>query len=547
MSSNSAIYLKSLCLKNFATFENQEISFHHGLNAIIGETGSGKSLIIDALGLILGQRADKKLIRKDAEHATVEAVFQISNPSICAFFKSIDYPIDGNEVVVRRIIYNAEGGKSYLNFQQCPLNILNAFSRRFIDLVGQFENQKLLSEEYQLELLDLFSGMGDLKKNYAVLFSELAEKKKELNSLLTDKASHEQREDFIRFQINEIQALNPSLEDESMMISLKEKITAEQKAKGGILALLQKLSEHEPTNILSEIKSSIQIIERNVLPLDWKQKLSEANLLVEDVAFSLSKMASRAESENQLSEIVDRLDGYQRLKRKFGGTTETLLEHFAGLKKELDSFANIDDRIDEITKSVALLEPQVLLVAEQMHTKRSQAAEKLSGLLTNAIRTLKMDGATLNVSVERGSDLGIHGLDQITLLAETNRGEGWHKVKDIASGGELSRILLALRQILASAESVSVFLFDEIDAGIGGTTAIAVGKALKEVAGRSQVIAITHLPHIAQYADKLISVSKTEMAKSKDGTLRTISTIKEVGGNDKDRYIKSMSALKSKG
>lgn len=536
------LYLKSLRLQNFATFENQVINFDPTFNAIVGETGSGKSLILDALQIIFGARADKKLIRKSAEFATLEATFYSNDSTIRNYFDEIGHPFEGSEILVKRIIYSNENTKSYLNFQACSANILAQFSKRFIDLVGQFENQKLLSEDYQLVLLDSFANLKSELKNYHESYSQLSKLRANQKELLLEKANRSQREDYIRFQLDELNKLNPTKEDELSLIAKKDFLLSYEKRQGLISSLTSLISDDE-VNVLSLLKTCLLRAEKlpGILSDETMTKLYDAKSILEDVSYDLSKTLDSDNDTEDLDAVLDRLDFYQRLKRKFGGTTESMFQAYVEFQAELRSFVNIDERIELINGKILALENHCQMLAEKLHAERVSAATNLSFELTTKVRELKMNGASLKICVLKNESLSSNGFSKVEFIAETNPGEGFFKIKDIASGGELSRILLSVRQILSSSDTISVFLFDEIDTGIGGETALCIGKSLKEVSSSSQVLAITHLPQIASCAALIINVSKSTTMV--DEQMRTVSLVEEIPFENRNELLRSMSPI----
>ena len=270
-------------------------------------------------------------------------------------------------------------------------------------------------------------------------------------------------------------------------------------------------------------------------------KLYEVKSILEDVSYDLSKELNTTFEDENIEEIIDRLDTYSRLKRKFGGSTEEMIRTYAEFRAEIDSFYQVDDKIALISKKIIDLEQRCQTFAEELHNIRTLRAVSLSNELTDKVRELKMNGASLKINVVKGDQLGPKGFSRIDFIAETNPGEGFFKVKEIASGGELSRILLAVRQILSSNDTISVFLFDEIDTGIGGETALSIGKSLQLVSEHSQVLAITHLAQIANYASQIINVSKT--TRIVDEQPRTISLVEQVQGESRHIVLKAMNPI----
>ena len=534
--------LQQLTLKNFATFNDQVVNFDKRFNAIVGETGSGKSLILDALQLILGHRADKKLIRKGCDFSVIEASFSCSTKNIQKYFNNLGFPFDDNEIVIKRIIYKTGKTKSFLNHQSCSLTVLTDFARNFIDLVGQFENQKLLSETYQLALLDDYSSHQNLAREYSQKYNDLLQTKNQLDQLRLQNTQIAQKLDYLNFQINELEKLNPTVEDEEELIQKKKEM---QNLEARKASLFEVNSLFEGTDSSNGLFSSLNRLE-HLITSDFSDEnnlnlFHQAKELLNDLNYALNQDSTIDISEEEFEAVLSRLDSYQRLKRKFNADTKELINLYNDFLTERDEVENIDKSITLYEERYSDLQDECFSIAKQLHQKRIQAAKELSQALTSEIQNLNMKGATIDIRLFEKEELSQNGISVIHLMAETNPGEDFHKIKDIASGGELSRILLSMRKVLSSKDSISIFLFDEIDTGIGGETALSIGKTLKNVSEKSQVIAITHLPQIATYTDKIIFVEKKHIIEN--DTERTISSVKEIeGANIKDE-VSAMNPL----
>jgi DNA repair protein RecN (Recombination protein N) len=531
------LVLTELILKNFATFEDQTINFGLGFNTIVGETGSGKSLILDALQMILGARADKKLVRKDCEYSTIEAVFTCLDPNIQKFFNDEGYPFENEEITIKRIIFSSGKTKSYLNFQACSLQILQKFSKRFIDLVGQFENQKLLSEKYQLVLLDNFAQNSKNKEKFTKIYGQLTDVNKQIETLKGKRVDHAGRLDYINFQLEELEKISPSVEDEKELLKQKQVVmNLENRSK--FIANVESIFEDN-----QGLNNSLSLLEKEIfsankfLDSEFADDFATAKDLLSDLQYRVSSLEESDLQDIELDVVIEKLDGYQRLKRKFSTDTDGLLEIQRELTDEKESLNNISDNLLNLEERSFTLTSQSIKAANELHDIRIKMAKKLSSELTKAIRSLRMNGSTIKIDVLKNETLTSNGISQINFLAETNPGEGFYKVKDAASGGELSRILLAIRQILSSQDTINIFLFDEIDTGIGGETALKIGEALTKVASTSQVIAITHLPQIAKFSNRLVLVSKDV----KDN--RTFSVVRELIGKDIQDEVIHMNPL----
>ncbi len=516
------IKLTQLNLNNFATFDRQTVNFNDGLNIIVGETGSGKSLIFDALQIVLGQRADKNLVRSNTEFATIEAVFDSRGEHVHEFLHEIGYPCEDNEIVLKRIVYSNGKTKSFINFQQCNLKTLQRFSSRYIDLVGQFENQKLLSSKYQLKLLDIYSGnTADLIKYQADYnqYGEFIQKKKELED---KKSQRDQRLDYLNFQIKEIEEVSPSAEEESELIQKKASllnISEDEKT----LEKFKAIFFDEDNSLLSQISTVLKMAKNNerIISPEIVANLEQASSLLDDASYHISNI-NLDDTEENLEDIIDRLDRFQKLKRKFSCEIDeivSLLETFSEEKTELE---NLSQKLDEINSGLETILNKLQIASSKLSASRLKNSKTLAKNLTTAIQALNMKGAQIKIELSKMEEFGKYGNDKVIILAETNPGEGFYPIEKIASGGELSRILLSIRQILVG-DSISIFLFDEVDTGIGGETALLIGKSLKKVSSKSQVIAISHLPQIAVQADQLIKVEKSTVKINKD--VRTLSEI----------------------
>lgn len=535
-------FLKTLTIQNFATFRNQVINFKPGLNVIIGETGSGKSLVLDALQLILGSRADKKIVRKDTEYSLLEAVFFCNDQDAKEFLEAEGYPIEGHEVIIKRLIYKNGTTKTYINHLTCTVSFLAQFSRRYIDLVGQFENQKLLSDHYQLKLLDHFGNLQELTLSYEHHFEEWSNLRKTYQQLLADQTSREQRLDYLNFQIQEIENLNPSSQDEIELLKKKNLLLNLEKNQKLLFQINSIFEGEENGGILQSIALLQSILGKNQDNFSEEfQTITFIQDQLEELNQVINKKFDYEIEPEELEGVLERLDLYQKLKKKFGGSVETMNATYLEYINERESLQNLEENLSSIQDKISKAEKELKHKASFLRQKRCQTAKKLSAELTSKVRDLKMNGATIDVQLDEREEFSENGIDKIVFKAETNPGEGFFKVKDVASGGELSRILLAIRQILSHHGSISIFLFDEIDTGIGGETAICIGKALSAVSVNGQVISITHLPQIAQFAESLIVVNKD--INHHDKETRTESFIKEIVGKSIQKEVRAMAVL----
>ncbi|MCO4792949.1 MAG: AAA family ATPase [Bacteriovoracaceae bacterium] len=532
----SRILLNELQIRNFATIVNEQITFLPALNCIVGETGSGKSLILDALQLVFGGRADKKIIRKGSDSAVVEAIFTTKDPEIHEYFNNLGFPFEDDQIVVKRII-SKDNSRSFLNFQSCPNSILTNFSKRFVDLVGQFDNQKLLSPDYQLMLLDDYCGNKELLKIYSIEYSDYKSRLNLLESSKVKLNESQTRMDYIRFQLNEIDKVSPDADDEIELTEKKNLLRSSLENQERLQGTLLELSESD-----NDILSRLNGLKKSLIGFssEFDDLLLGSIEKLEVLSYEVSKSLTGFDSV-EYEKVTDRLDSYQKLKRKFGGDISFVLKMRSDLNDELEDLSTLELKISQLEVEISSYKASLHQKAELLHKNRLAGSTQLASEITQKIQSLNMKGASVKLVINNLETLTSTGVTSLTFLAETNAGEGHHEFKEIASGGELSRMLLSLRTILSSKDSISIFLFDEIDTGIGGKTAKLVGKALDEVSENGQVIAITHLPQIANFSKNLIHVNKMFTDSNNRTTTKILGISKK---NDRESFVTSMADFK---
>ncbi len=517
--------LKELNIKNFAIIDQLRVEFGRGLNVLTGETGAGKSIVVDALNLALGERASADLIRTGCDEAVVEAAFELNGEISKGIFSMLsEQGIEANAVedtIVRRVLSASGKNKVYINGSLANLSTLALLGAYLADIHGQHEHQSLLALDKQMELLDSFGVLTGLRDAVAVQYQTLQEIRKELSALEACEREKAQREDMLKFQKNEIEAarLKPG-EDEAL--------TAEQK----ILANAEKLSTHASAadevlyssegSVLSGLKKAMTNI-REIANIDPRLapvlELCEAGRAqLEEAAREVSAYAERVEFDpKKLEETGDRIDLIQRLKKKYGSSIDEIIEFGNRAAQELDRFERSGEEIERLKGEVQKLRSGMTIKAQELTKKRKAAAKELERKVEAELAHLGMKKTSFSVKIsqEPGEDtidglkLGPRGADRVEFLISPNPGEEPRPLAKIASGGELSRIMLALKTILAEGDSIPTLVFDEVDAGIGGAVAEEVGKKLRRIADKRQVFCITHLPQIASMATNHYGVAKS--------------------------------------
>lgn len=537
-----SFFLDQLTLKNFATFENQTIDFKNNFNAIAGETGSGKSLILDAFQLLLGARADRKIVRKNCDFAVIEGSFLINlSAENKLFFENIGYPLDEDNLVIKRIIHSTGNNKTFINDLSCSLSTLGHIASHFIDLVGQYENQKLLSSEYQLELLDQYAGHNDLIATYTTQYSKLSKLRSIHQDLVSKNKDKDNRMDYLKFQIDQLSELQPSTDKENILIAQKNELSNFEK-RSQVISQLENLIDGDADQSIQALFNSFYKISSKNAKLfndNFLEKLDLVKTSLEELSFDIQSYLNDEFDNELFDDVINQLDLYQKLKRKFNCSTEELEVIYTDLVSEYSSLQELESQFKISEENIKLTEDNCLSLANQIHISRESFAKKLEAELTKSIRFLNMDGAEFKISLSKSEHLGERGISIVNFNSQTNPGEGFFKLSDIASGGELSRILLVLRQILSQNDSISIFFFDEIETGIGGETAKKIAQSLKTVSKSSQVIAITHLAQVANLCDNLIFVSKSTDLTDR----RTRSFVKNVVDKDRDDVVQTLAGL----
>ncbi|WP_243371930.1 DNA repair protein RecN [Geotalea sp. SG265] len=503
--------LTDLSIKNIAIIDNLTVSFRGGLNILTGETGAGKSIIIDAVNLILGGRASADLIRAGAEEGTVEAIFDLAGyPSILAELERIGIECDG-ELLIKRVVSRSGKNRVFIGGGLSTIAILAEISRLLINIYGQHEAQTLLKQENHLLLLDGYGGLLDRRREFALLYDEYRQVDGTLKALEEGERDAAHRLDLISFQSDEIgaAALAPGeeeeLEQERTLLSHGERLLQNSQEAfvelyGADDAVLGRLAQVKRR--LAEVIAIDPSMEGSLASLD------AASIQLEDAALALRTYAAKIEADpERLQAVADRLELIQRLKKKYAPDVPGILAYKEAVDREIETLRSREENRDGLVKRLGELEQAVKTKGEALHEERSAAAERLAAAMEKELSELAMRNARFQVAFEGLSQPRSSGLDRVEFLFSPNPGESPKPLAKIASGGELSRLMLALKQLHPESD-VPTLIFDEVDTGIGGATSALVGEKLKRVAAGQQVLCITHLPQVAAYADLHFKVEK---------------------------------------
>ncbi len=544
--------LERLTVKNYAIIDKAEINFKEGFNVLTGETGAGKSIIIGALNLILGGKSSLDAIKGGANKIETEAIFVTENSFIEKILSDwgIEYE-SGEPVIIRREVYRDGRNRCFINTYSVPVSRLKELGDMLVDIHGQHEHQSLLKVNTHIELVDSFGKLDEERELMANLYYKYTELKSKLNELLKSKEEKEKREEYLKFVINEIESANISPEEEQNLIN-ESKILQNQERIIEAITVAYKILYEDEINISNGLidvirtLSGIEEFDRDIKQI--KEKLEAINYNLEDIIYFLRDYKSKYDfSPERLNEIMARLEVINSLKRKYGKTVEEVLKYKEECKAELNKIEHSEEEIKRISSEIRELEKEINTQAKKLSGKRKVVAKLLEEKVMNELKLLGMEKAKFKVKIEwieepnscveiEGKRYRVNekGIDHIEFLISTNPDEPLKPLRKIVSGGELSRIMLALKTILAEVDNVDTLIFDEIDVGIGGKTADMVGKKMKELGKKKQIISITHQPQIARYGNNHIVVEKAIVDN------KTIVKVKNVTGEERVKEIARM-------
>jgi DNA repair protein RecN (Recombination protein N) len=546
------LMLKELSIRNFAIIDDLHIRFDAGLTILSGETGAGKSIIINAVNLILGSRASTDMIRTGAESAELEALFDVASQSRTAQTAAdMGYGLTEG-LLVRRVISRAEGNRSYINGRLATLQVLSAITENMASISGQHAHQGLLKEDQHLLMLDQFAGLMTQREAVSALVREIIPDLKHLRELRARQARQAELTELLEFQQKEIAAAGiapgEDRELEQERTRLKNAGALVEAVQGGVDTLYS--ASGSVAERLTEVRRNLERMGRIDPQVGAKaEACAEIVYRVEDLVEELRAYLKSVEfNDRRQEEVEERLDALNRLKRKYGGSLEAVLEKLASSTAELSAIENISTGIAAVEDRLRERHAATVRQAAALSKKREAAAKRFAARVAAELSTLKMADTEFAVALsatpadpDTDSHLvvGTHavsesGIDRAVFTIAPNVGETLKPLVAIASGGELSRVVLALKSILAASESVATIVFDEVDAGIGGAVAEVVGRKLAALARHHQVICITHLPQIAKFGDQHFKISKHVAS----GRTRTAITL--LSADDRTREIARM-------
>lgn len=530
--------LQELTIQNFAIISQLKLKFQSGMTALTGETGAGKSIIIDAMSLLAGGRGSSDFIRQGEKSSLLEGLFEVpKQPEFRRLADELGISLEDDLLVIQRDIYLS--GKSICRVNGRTVNLMNLrrIGEFLVDIHGQSEHQELMHPERHLGLLDSFGDekFKEMKAAYQQGFEETKKRTLELKRLKKDEQSYVQRIDMLTFQKEEIEAAELVVGEEEQLVEERDKLSNYQRIVDALSETYQRLTE-EGQGAIDNIGAAVQEIQE-IATLDKEfeeisENIQSAYYLLQDAAGDIGRQSEGMElDESRLEEVIQRLELIRQLKRKYGSSIEEILNYYQKISDELGGSLYSEGKLDVME---AKLQEEWLELEQQafhMHETRKQIARKLEKAILHELKELYMSSSQFEVRFSKLKELNVDGMDQVEFFITTNKGEPLKPLVKVASGGELSRLMLALKTIFSRSQGITSIIFDEVDTGVSGRVAQAIADKIHQISANSQVLCITHLPQVAAAADHEYFISKEvvgERTETRVVALNEDARIKEI-------------------
>ena len=544
--------LKSIEVKDYALIEHISVEFGNGLNIITGETGAGKSILIDAMSLLLGERASIEVVRKGAQKSYVEGIFNVKgNKNVKSMLEENEVEFS-DELIIRREISLKGSNRCFINDSPVNLNLVKDIGNLLVDLHGQHEHQSLLRTETHIDYLDEFGDYQDLLQRYKIAYTELLQNENNIKEFQQKEKSIKEKKDFYSFQIKEIDNISPQEnEDEILNDELKILESSEKLAEltSEVYQLLYE-SENSIQSSLAKVKSLIQKLNDIDKSFSEVVNQSESALAqIQDISEFIRSYNSKINlDQEEVEDKRKRLGAINLLKKKYGGSVQSILEYRKKIGDEFELAENFSGKIVDLNKEITEIRKKAGSLAKELSKKREQTAKLVKKGIEETLKELGIQAPNFKTEIKNlltEKDSGVlvegknikatsNGIDEVEFYISTNTGEDLKPLAKVASGGEVSRIMLSLKSTLAKNDKLPLLIFDEIDVGVSGRIAQKVGRALKNLSSFHQLITITHLPQIASYADHHFSIEK------KTQNERVISSLKKLPQSERITEIASL-------
>jgi len=533
--------LLALTLKNFTIIEDLSVSLNPGLNIITGETGAGKSVIVDAINIILGDKASSENIKSGKDEAHIEALFDISkDEAIKVRLSDAGFETSSGELLVKRVIYRNSRSRVFINGSLSTLSLLSTITQGIVDIFSQHEHQSLMKEENHIKILDDYGQFGNETSKFKDVYQQYLSVKNELNELIQSQKDKFEKEDYLKFQLQEIDSAELFIGEDKKLEEERLKLVNQEKLRSSTLEAYETLYENENSVLgtLRRISEDLKAVGKYDQILETIGNDIEKNMLeLEEAAFSIREYGSDVNSDSLALETVEeRIHLVNALKRKYGEEISQILEKRDDIEKEVNNIEHYDELVKELTDKFEEQLNELLKLAQNLSKKRKKSSKSLTDQLEQELKEVGIKGGKFHIEFKDRA-ISANGIDDISFLFSANPDEAPKPLTKVASGGELSRIMLVLKEVIARIEGGAVIIFDEADSGVGGAIAEAVGQKIKNLSISHQVICITHLPQVAKFADSHLAVTKTHddnktqvTIKSLESDERVIELARMIGG-----------------
>lgn len=539
--------LEELSIKNFALIEQLSLEFDQGFTVFTGETGAGKSILAGAIGLLAGSRGSADQIRTGVDEAEINAIFHLGrNRELGEWLEARDLSPEEGRLYIRRILRRSGKNTQYIQGSPCSLKDLVELSEYLFDMHGQHEHQTLFETRFHRKYLDDFAGLGPQVELMKQRFLDLSSLKKRHESLVSSQEERERERELLRYSLHEIEQARILPGEDQELESERSLLESSEDLKANAQAAYEALHDEEGGALGALYQARTYLGKLGILDeacKDWAERLTSQYYELEDLATQLGHYRDRVIFDpERLEAVQERLDLLFKLKKKYGGSLASLEEYRVKAAEDLDKIENYSEHREALATQIQDLEKEVQRRSQELSTARKAAAEQMEAQVLDALKGLRMGKTSFKVEVqqrrsEKGSPLyGPFGMDEIEFLLAANPGEPLKPLRSVASGGEISRVMLAIKSVLSDIDGVDTLIFDEIDSGIGGEVGLALGEYLHKTAGRRQLLAITHLASIAVRADNHIRIQKAE----RDG--RTYTQATHIAGQERVVEIARMLA-----
>lgn len=534
--------LNHLSIKNVAVIDRLGVDFHSGVSVLTGETGAGKSIIIDSINMILGDRANKGLVRYGSDKAVVQAVFD-ADESVIPILEENDIDADDGQIVITRQLTGEGKSVARINGMVVTLNVLRDIADKLINIHGQHDSQALLTPAKHISFLDAYAVNDEYIRKYRECLKRKRETEKKIQSLEMDEQEKMRRIDLLEYQVDEISKAELEKGEDEELKEQREIYANAEQITGAVAEAYMNIyggDEAAYDSISAAVDALAAVNGVNPKLKSMYEALSGVMYSLEDVAHEVKEFGDSVEFDEQaLNDVEERLDLISKLKRKYGAEIEDILKYLETARKDLEDIKLSDERTNELKEELCSIVSELQGYGKEISKRRAKYAEVLEKGIEQSLHELNMERSQFKVNIETSDEFYENGMDRVEFLISTNPGEPLKPLVKIASGGELSRVMLAIKSILADSDNVDTLIFDEIDTGVSGRAAMSIAKKLSEIGRGKQVICITHLPQLTAAADNHYLIQKNtegEMASTTltelDGEQREIELARIIDGGE---------------